>query len=80
MFVLNIAISRKGFQPLPASPPLIKSGRSRALMARLVSFVSTGPRLSALSAYACQKGSVSQSSAASQRAAPKFTQAPPGPK
>ena len=67
--------------PTPlASPPLIKSGRSRALMARLVSFVSSGPRLSAMPAYACQKGSVSQSSAASQRAAPKLTQAFPGSK
>ena len=80
MFVLNIAISRKGFQPLPASPPLIKSGRSRALGARLVCFVSPRPRLSALSPYSCQNGSVSQSSAASQRAAPQTTQAPPGPR
>ena len=79
MFVLNIAISRKGFQPLPASPPLIKSGRSRALGARLVCFVSPRPRLSALSPYSCQNGSVSQSSAASQRAAPPPTQAFEGP-
>ena len=70
---------RRRLPPPPASPPLIKSGRSRALMARLVSFVSTGPRLSALSAYACQKGSVSQSSAASQRAAPLLALAYPGP-
>ena len=70
---------QKGFSTPPASPPLIKSGRSRALMARLVSFVSTSPRLSALSAYACQKGSVSQTSAVSQRAAPPYTQANPGP-
>ena len=78
-FSTYIAISRKGFQPLPASPPLIKSGRSRALGARLVCFVSPRPRLSALSPYSCQNGSVSQSSAASQRAAPRLTQAFPGP-